>query len=265
MAITRAQIPEQIERANGGEVSPEAIIDLFGGLQQDPVTQEDIAEQMRLYQDLFPQSRRQNIFDLASQLGAGLAAQAQSGQPASIGMGLTMGFNLFNEQANRLRQQNEKIRRDLALFARQQAEAQNQRELQAAQKVLEMQFDLAKAGGKGPFPTGSLVGSAANIVLDAIGDDKKMNSEAVKLAITLLGQEKTITTDEGTILVPGVDIFSALGIDAPPPQPPQGIPKTQTYEGRKYTFDSIKDGKYVYKDDTGIVILYDKDELLGGS
>ena len=265
MAITRAQIPEQIERANGGEVSPEAIIDLFGGLRQDPVTQEDIAEQMRLYQDLFPQSRRQNIFDLASQLGAGLAAQAQSGQPASIGMGLTMGFNLFNEQANRLREQNEKIRRDLALFARQQAEAQNQRELQAAQKVLEMQFDLAKAGGKGPFPTNSLIGSSANIVLDAIGDEVKMNSEAVKLAVQLLGQDKTITTDEGTVSVPGVDIFSVLGIEPPTPQPPPDIPKTQIYEGKTLTFDSIRDGKYVYKDETGIVVIYEKDELLGGS
>jgi hypothetical protein len=265
MAITRAQIPEQIERANGGEVSPEAIIELFGSLQQDPVTQEDIAEQMRLYQDLFPQSRRQNIFDLASQLGAGLAAQAQSGQPASIGMGLTMGFNLFNEQANRLREQNEKIRRDLALFARQQAEAQNQRELQAAQKVLEMQFDLAKAGGKGVFPSGSLVGSAANIILDAIGDDEKMNSMAVKLAIQLIGQDKTITTEQGTVKVPGVDIFSALGIEPPPSQPPQGIPKTQIYEGKEVTFDSIRDGKYVYKDDTGLVIIYDEDELLEGS
>ena len=260
MAITRAQIPEQIERANGGEVSPEAIIDLFGSLQQDPVTQEDIAEQMRLYQDLFPQSRRQNIFDLASQLGAGLAAQAQSGQPASIGMGLTMGFNLFNEQANRLRQQNEKIRTDLALFARQQAEAQNQRELQAAQKVLEMQFDLAKADGKGVFPSGSMTGAAINIILGAKDDPEKLNSQEVKFARAFLEAPKTVQTEQGTGYIQGFNVDEILGTDA---GPPEGVPTTQTYKGEQVEFVRIEGDFYYYMGPNGKLIKYSKSEIFG--
>ena len=260
MAITRAQIPEQIERANGGEVSPEVIIDLFGGLRQDPVTQEDIAEQMRLYQDLFPQSRRQNIFDLASQLGAGLAAQAQSGQPASIGMGLTMGFNLFNEQANRLREQNEKIRRDFALFARQQAEAQNQRELQAAQKVLEMQFDLAKAGGKGIFPENSMTGAAINLILAAKDDPNKLKSPEVAFAKAFLETPKTVQTDEGTGYIQGFNVDEILGIDA---GPPEGVPSTQTYEGEQVQFVRVEGAFYYYMGTDGKLIKYSKSEIFG--
>ena len=40
--------------------------------------------------------RRASIYDLASNLSKGLTAQAQSGQPPSIGGGLAAGFNSFH-------------------------------------------------------------------------------------------------------------------------------------------------------------------------
>ena len=47
---------------------------------------------------LFPAPRRQTIFDLASDLSAGLAAQAASGQAPSIGYGLAAGFNALSDR-----------------------------------------------------------------------------------------------------------------------------------------------------------------------
>lgn len=262
MAITRAQIPEQIERANGGEVSPDDIIDLFGGLRQDQITQEDIQRQMELYQDLFPQSRRQNIFDLATQLSAGLSAQAQSGQPPSIGMGLAMGFNLFSERAQKLRAQNDKVARDFALFARQQAEAENRREFESAQKILEMQFDLAKQGSKGVFPDGSMTGAAINIILAAKDDPDKLNSQAVLFAKQFLETPKTVTTDEGTGYIQGFNVDAIL---ATPAGPPEGVPITQTYEGQEAEFLRQEGDSYYYLTKDGQVIEYTKEEILGDS
>ena len=53
MAITRAQIPEQIDAfQEGGDVletstiNPQTILDLYSGLQAAPVTAADVSEQV---------------------------------------------------------------------------------------------------------------------------------------------------------------------------------------------------------------------------
>ena len=51
--------------------------------------------------------RRASIYDLASNLSKGLTAQAQSGQPPSIGGGLAAGFNSFSDYANAIDKGNE--------------------------------------------------------------------------------------------------------------------------------------------------------------
>ena len=83
MAISRAQIPEQIDVfANGGDTStpssltPEDIINLYGSVQSAPVTAADIQAQQAQMAGLFPQPRKANFFDLASEVGAGLVAGA---------------------------------------------------------------------------------------------------------------------------------------------------------------------------------------------
>ena len=100
MAITRAQIPEQIDVFNeGGDVTssltPEDILALYGAQQSAPTTAEDITAQAQRMASLFPQPRKQNIYDLASDIGAGLVASASD--PRGFGAGLTAGFQSFND------------------------------------------------------------------------------------------------------------------------------------------------------------------------
>ena len=102
MAITRAQIPEQVDLFDeGGEVlsslTPEDIISLYGAQRSAPVTKEDIETQAAQMAGLFAQPKKQNIFDLASEVGAGLVAGASS--PGGFGVGLTAGLKSFNEKA----------------------------------------------------------------------------------------------------------------------------------------------------------------------
>ena len=99
MAITRAQIPEQVDLFDeGGEVlsslTPEDIISLYGAQRSAPVTKEDIETQAAQMAGLFAQPKKQNIFDLASEVGAGLqglGAQAAGASASDIAALYGMG------------------------------------------------------------------------------------------------------------------------------------------------------------------------------
>ena len=68
MAITRAQIPEQVDLFDGGggvgdvstSLTPEDIIALYGAQTSAPVTAADIQAQSEQLAGLFPQERKQN-------------------------------------------------------------------------------------------------------------------------------------------------------------------------------------------------------------
>ncbi len=163
MAITRAQIPEQVDLFNeGGDVStsltPEDIIALYGAQTSAPVTSADITKQSEQLAGLFPQQRKQNIFDLASAVGAGLVGAASD--PRGLGAGLTAGFQSFNQRAEKLRSERDKIRQELALLAYQQVEEKRKEHAELSKDILEMQFEAALEGAGGADFGSSTLGKA---------------------------------------------------------------------------------------------------------
>jgi len=146
MAITRAQIPEQIDvfQEGGGATSnftQQEIIDLYSALGASaPVTQTDIENQMENMAGLFPQQRKANIYDLASAVGAGMVAGASD--PGGFGVGLTAGLESFNRKVSDLKAQKNKLKQDLAMLAYQQVETKRQEQAALRTKALDREFDL---------------------------------------------------------------------------------------------------------------------------
>jgi hypothetical protein len=100
VAITRAQIPEQIDIFNeGGEASATdiSLTELTKALKERADAFDFDTEQRKYIDRLSqfaPQPDKFDIFDLATSISQGLAAQQQGGGPDSIGQGLAMGFNI---------------------------------------------------------------------------------------------------------------------------------------------------------------------------
>ena len=144
MAITRAQIPEQIDvfQEGGGatSITPEDILAIYGQLESQPVTPQDIQAQADMMSGLFPQPRKSNIYDLASAVGAGMVAGASD--PGGFGVGLTAGLESFNRKVSDLKAQKNKLKQDLAMLAYQQVETKRQEQAALRSKALDQQFDL---------------------------------------------------------------------------------------------------------------------------
>ena len=130
MTITRAQIPEQIDVfANGGgansSLSQQDIMDMYAAAAtSQPITAQDVQAEMQNLQGLFPQTRKANFFDLASEIGAGLVAGAA--QPGGFGVGLTAGLQNFNRKASKIKALRDKTKQDLTMAAFQQVQKNHQ-------------------------------------------------------------------------------------------------------------------------------------------
>tara|TARA_A100001515_G_scaffold136461_1_gene128240 strand:+ start:1693 stop:2484 length:792 start_codon:yes stop_codon:yes gene_type:complete len=254
MAIGRAQIPEEIDAFQDGgtaEISADDIIALYSGLQKSPITQDDIAAQMQELSFLFPQYQKPSIFELASSLSAGLSAQAASGRPASIGLGLAQGFNAFADKVNKRKADADKMRQELAMLAYQQLQAQKQAELETSKEILEMQFDQAIEQG-GLFQGTSTLASALNFILRAEENPNLKNTPEYELAVAVAEQPKVTLqqTEQGTVQVqqPGIDIKGILqkrGSNV------GTIPSTVEENGVIYTYTGKTDPK------TGLPVYVD--------
>ena len=148
MAITRAQIPEQVDLFDEGggvgdtptSLSPEDIIALYNAQQSAPITTEDIQTQAEKLAGLFPQQRKQNIFDLASEIGAGLVAGASD--PRGFGAGLTAGLKAFNQKATQLKSDRDKIRQQITMLAFEQVKEKRAQQEKIRSKAIDKAFDL---------------------------------------------------------------------------------------------------------------------------
>tara|TARA_Y100001937_G_scaffold40031_1_gene56812 strand:+ start:833 stop:1633 length:801 start_codon:yes stop_codon:yes gene_type:complete len=265
MAITRAQIPEQIDVfENGGDatgtttpssVDPQTILDLYGAVQAAPVTAADVQAQAAQMAGLFPQPRKANFFDLASEVGAGLVAGAAA--PGGFGVGLTAGLQSFNEMAQKRRAEADKIRQEVSMLAYQQVEARRQEQLATSKDILEKQFELALEGSAGLFPEGTLQGAALNFIIAAQKDPERKNSDEYKIAYDIATKPtKTIRqTEQGAIEVeiPGIDIDKILGPQTPVP------PKELNIAGTKWTYVRLDgNGDPIYTDGTKEQVIKQK-------
>ena len=146
MAITRAQIPEQIDVfENGGgadsSLSQQDIMEMYAAAAtSQPITAQDVQAEMENLQGLFPQTRKANFFDLASEIGAGLVSGAA--QPGGFGVGLTAGLQNFNRKASEIKALREKAKQDLTMLAYQQVQRRREEQASFREKALDINFDL---------------------------------------------------------------------------------------------------------------------------
>lgn len=95
------------------QTAGEKYIEAMSANTTAPATVADYQAEADRLSFLMPPTRKQTIYDLASDLSTGLAAQAASGRPASIGYGLAKGFNLFSENSKALRAQSDAVKQSL--------------------------------------------------------------------------------------------------------------------------------------------------------
>ena len=98
--------------ATGGSVGDQ-YLKMMQGNASAPATMQDYQAEADRLSFLLPQTRKPSIYDMASDLSQGLAQQAASGKPASVGYGLAAGFNLFSEGAELRRQKREQQKEQL--------------------------------------------------------------------------------------------------------------------------------------------------------
>tara|TARA_S200002703_G_scaffold74073_3_gene63945 strand:+ start:2282 stop:3064 length:783 start_codon:yes stop_codon:yes gene_type:complete len=231
MAISRAQIPEEIKGyANGGPLE-----DLRAQLEaiqkgRQPITQQSLAERVAELQMLVPQRRRPSIYGLASNLSRGLVAQAQSGRPSSVGYGLAMGFNLFNEAEQKRQAEMMDMKEKLKLMAyedlkREQAESDALKK-SMAEAGFELAVEQMKNSG-GYFQSKTVEAQALNLVLAGERDPNIKRTPEYKVALAYLQKPKKSLqqTETGMVEVeqPGLDIARILGQQEAPDGVPAGF------------------------------------------
>ena len=238
----------------------EQYLETMGGLTPPPAaTMADYQSEADRLSFLAPAPQRQSIYDLASDLSAGLSAQAASGQPASIGYGLTAGFNTFSKNSQALRKQTAAVKQQIMLKAYEAVEnrrsEQKAIQAKAADYDFKAQLEALKQGG-GLFGGTSTEASAWNYILtkvdpltndykmvpDGKGGMKKYNPDEdafYKVAKGVLQQPKTETRNipgEGQVSIqtPGFDVNNTLGLSGAPQAAIDFLKDNDTPENRKY-------------------------------
>tara|TARA_R100000005_G_C4979299_1_gene189536 strand:+ start:361 stop:1158 length:798 start_codon:yes stop_codon:yes gene_type:complete len=254
VAISRAQIPEQVDifEEGGGvgdvvsSLTPEDIIALYGAQTSAPITAADIQAQAAEMSGLFPEPKKQNIYDLASAVGAGLVGAASD--PRGLGAGLTAGFQSFNERAKKIQAEKDAIKQQMTMLAYEQVQAKRKQQAETSNEVLKMQFKAALEGKGNMFSDGTTQGAALNYILSAEANPALKDTPEYKIAVALVEQKKTTfrTTETGTIPVevPGLNIEEILGPQDTPVPPTIDIGETT------WTFTQRRDqnGDPIYTD-----------------
>ena len=118
---------------------------------------------------LFPSTRRTSIYDLASDISAGLTAQAASGQAPSIGYGFAQGFKMFNDAEAARRNKAEQMKQSLVLKAYGELQDKRQKSIDyrqlAATKALEAEIEAR--GSSDYFAGSGLENQARNYITKA--------------------------------------------------------------------------------------------------
>tara|TARA_E500000318_G_scaffold105973_1_gene113477 strand:+ start:115 stop:1503 length:1389 start_codon:yes stop_codon:yes gene_type:complete len=137
VAITRAQIPEQVDIfAEGGasESNTDSYTDLYNQLSQANYDDSYDKYMQRLSQ-FAPEQPKMSIFQVASELGRGLLSTPNTGVGSTY-QGLGVGFDNISTRLRADREMNEKRRREVAMMASQMA-------LQDEQKANDFLNDIA--------------------------------------------------------------------------------------------------------------------------
>ena len=262
MAISRAQIPEQVDIfQEGGDVSSsltaEDILGLYGLVDQ-PVTQADITKEIEFISGLMPEPKKQNIFDLASDIGTGLVASAAD--PRGIGAGLTAGFSAFNQRKKLLEETKDKMKQEIAMAAFQRVEDKRKEQLATTKEILEMQFEAALKDKDSDIDFGStmegkalafVVRAELNPKLKFIEDPNNpgnyIDNPEYVFAKEVAKRDRIVTGPEGSFTYPGADVDGILAQLTPQRPVP---PNTLEQDGVTWTFTGNFDanGYPIYND-----------------
>ncbi len=150
MTIGRAQIDESIDMKLGGDPiaeqnkrMEELAAELRGRVEgfDFDTTQQEYVDRLSQFA---PQPDKFDIFDLATSISQGLAAQQQGAGPDSIGQGLAMGFNIASADMRERDRLMEQARQEIGLQAAKLAMSDEKAASDFLDKAL---FELAKQSG----------------------------------------------------------------------------------------------------------------------
>ena len=182
MSMSRAQMEEQIKGfSTAGAVSifdSPAYQDYEETLRQirerDRTAADDVTTRVQELQKIFQstQPRRKNIYDLATALSKGIAANAEN-RASPLGYGLAAGFNLFSDAAAETREEKRKLEQELGMLAYKQLEQERKDEAEVdqllAEQKLELLLEQMKLGGA-YFPGKDLKSQVLNTLLKGESD-----------------------------------------------------------------------------------------------
>jgi len=182
-------------------------------MKTSPISLVDINQQAQTLAALFPSPRRKTIYDLATDLSRGLTAQAQSGQPASVGYGLATGFNLFTENVNKNKEKAEELKQKLQMMAYQDVQAKREQQSQLRGEFAKAQFEALLEGGR--FDLGSSALSKALMYIAEAEHNPSLKATpeyAIAVALANRPQTQFQQTESGTVPIttPGLNIEEIL-------------------------------------------------------
>jgi hypothetical protein len=271
MAINRAQLEQQIQSLGNGGESQSSMADNYiaglRGVDRSPVSYKEVKKRADELYKYFPQPRQPSIYDLASSLARGIAQNAQSARPTALGYGLGLGFDLFNQQFQKRREEADKMRREMMLLARQEVEKEKSDDIRLQEAGLEAAFKLQleklKLSGSGVFQGKGDLASALNYILRAQADpslkfDENNNLRpeyAFAKALVERPTPRVVQTDQGSVVVqlPGLNVDQILGESTPSSQassPAMGAPQGFTDTGR-----TTSDGRRIFQDPNGSLVV----------
>jgi hypothetical protein len=226
-------------------------IDSLRKIDRSPSSFEDVQARAQELAKYIPAQRKMSIYDLASSLSRGLM---QSDRTTAIGYGLAAGFDLFNQEAQRRRNEADKMRQELLLMARKEVDEERANDVRLQEAGLEADFKLKleriKQGDAmgGIFQGKGDLASALNYILRAQTDPSLKNTPEYRAAVLVASKprQQVVQTEEGAkvVMVPGIDVSVITG-DSETKKPEQDIPDGFTFTG-KYV-----DGKPVYRNADG--------------
>ena len=195
MSMSRAQMEEQIKGfSTAGEVSifdSPAYQDYEETLRQirerDRTSADDVTTRVQELQKIFQstQPRRKNIYDLATALSKGIAANAEN-RASPLGYGLAAGFNLFSDAAAETREEKRKLEQELGMLAYKQLEQERKDEAEVDQLLAEQKLNLLleqmKLGGA-YFPGKDVKSQILNTLLKGEADPAFKETPEYKIAV----------------------------------------------------------------------------------
>ena len=231
--------------ANGGSVGDEYLRRMQAA-SQNPATMQNYQDEAQRLSFLLPQTRRPTLYDMASSLSQGLAEQAASGRPPSVGYGLAAGFNLFSEGAELRRQKREQQKQQLMQAAYDSVEKKRAESKALAEKAgtyeFEIELERAKTGQQGLFGgLNSVEGRALDFLTRYRANPaiKDTNPAEYDAAVAFLASKfKTIIVDGNTITVPVYDVAKLFGETPKEPVSSAGATKMPTTINSQSDYDS---------------------------